>query len=134
MAKLKKVSFHNNFITHGLTDDLLPVHVQRLYDRVHCHVSLQQARAAFQGLNRIHLNMDASNHTEDTLVSTVYSPDIDKAAYASIVVLNKATTEDMDTEGLKILFLSKAHKKGSICGNQRHVPNFIVSWAGLHQV
>ena len=103
MAKLKKVSFHNNFITHGLTDDLLPVPVQRLYDRVHCHVSMQQARAAFQGLNRIHLNMDASNHTEDTLVSTVYSPDIDKAAYASIVVLNKATTEDLDNEGLKIL-------------------------------
>ena len=103
MAKLKKVRYHNNFITHGLTSDILPVPVQRLYEAVHCHVALQQTRAAFQGMNRIHLNMDASNHTEDTLVSTVYSPDIDRAAYTSIVVLNKATTADLDSEGLKLL-------------------------------
>lgn len=95
--------FTNNNITQVLTRTTLPKGLQQLFEHA-CVVSyFNTVKITFAGVRRLHLSMDASNHTEDTMVTAVYSPSNNFAAYASIVVLQHPTLGDLDIDDLKTL-------------------------------
>ena len=103
MSKLKMSKYHNNHITQALTADILPVKLQQRFQHA-CVVSyLNRLRSQFQCVRRLHLSMDESNHTEATMVTAIYSPQNDLAAYAPIVVMQRATLNDLDLSEMKQL-------------------------------
>lgn len=103
MAKMKLAKFHNSDITKALTSEILPSGVQALFEHACVVAYFNKLKLYFGSAIRIQLSMDASNHTEDTMVTSVYSPHNDMAAYAPIVVMNKATHNDLDFAELKEL-------------------------------
>ena len=96
IKSLQLCRYHNNSITQVLTRNTLPKGVQQIFEHA-CVVSyFNTVKQSFAGVNRLHLSMDASNHTEDTMVTAVYSPVNDLAAYASIVVMQHPSVGDLD--------------------------------------
>lgn len=103
MNKNRLAKFHNNVITQALTRDILPAGVQQVFEHASVVAYLNSLKHEYQAVRRVQLSMDESNHTEPTMVSTVYSPQNDLAAYGPIVVVNKATFNDLDLDELREL-------------------------------
>lgn len=103
MSKLKLAKFHNNHITRALTQEVLPVKLQMVFEHASVVCYFNKLRSEFQLVRRLHLSMDESNHTEATMVTAIYSPQNDLAAYAPIVVMQKATLNDLDLSEMKQL-------------------------------
>ena len=103
VKKLTATKFHNNCVSKLLTKDILPVRLQTIFEHASVICYLNRLKEYFQTVRRIHLSMDESNHTEATLVTTVYSPQNNIAAYAPIIVMQKATLQDLDLDELKQL-------------------------------
>jgi hypothetical protein len=100
VEKIKSAKYHNNMCTMALTDHLCPIGVQRLFEQAMVVSYFKKLKTQFGSVKRLQLSMDESHHTESTMVTTVYSPQNDMAAYAPIVVLNKATHNDLDLDEL----------------------------------
>jgi hypothetical protein len=103
LGKLKIAKFHNNHITRALNRTLLPEGAQQVFEHASVVAYMQKLLTVYKPVNRLHLSMDESNHTEPTMVTAVYSPQNDWAAYAPIVVMQKASMDDLDLDELKQL-------------------------------
>ena len=103
MNKMLLTKFTINKFTQALTRDILPKGVQDNFEHASVVAYLKKLKTAFKDVKRVHLSMDESNHTESTLVTAVYSPQNNMAAYAPIVAMQKATFRDLDLPELKEL-------------------------------
>ena len=103
VKKVKLAKFHNNVTTQALTSDILPQGVQQIFEHASVVNYFNQLKSEFGPVRRLQLSMDESNHTESTMVTTVYSPQNDLAAYAPIVVIHKASFNDLDLDELRQL-------------------------------
>ena len=103
--RMQSVRFKVNMESRELTKDILPKHVQRLFYTASVVEYLRNLKLHFGPANctRLQLSMDESQHTEATMVTSVYSPQNDMAAYAPIVVMSKATYNDVDLDELVAL-------------------------------
>ena len=98
--KIKAAKYQNTMSSRALTNNLLPEGVQKLFEQAMVVSYFQKPKTQFGSVKRLQLSMDESHHTESTMVTSVYSPQNDTVAYAPIVVLNKATRNDLDLDEL----------------------------------